>query len=158
MRRSSWMPRFACLVMLVPLLAGCMRPSAVWVEPGSTRENLRFSIGKSLRSHAPIDNLNFVRVSACGVGKGERTVRERVLWLASGFASPDALAGTFAYGSPPHGLVTRRAPEDLRPGCYVIDISGEGISAAACFEVDGQGVVRPSSSTTLECQVRGRAS
>ena len=115
MREWSAVVRFACAMMIALLLVGCMRPSAVWVEPGSTRENLRFSIGKKRGSHVPIDNLNIVRVSACGVGKGERTVGERVLWLASGFASPDALAATFVYGYPPHGLNTRHAPETCSP-------------------------------------------
>jgi hypothetical protein len=141
------------------LAFGCtMRRGEVWVVPGSSRDDLRFAIGESRGSDKPIDNLNFVRVSACGVSPSETRVGERVMWTAGGAAAPQALAGTFAYGRPPAGLRTERGPEPLLPGCYVVEISGAGISGADCFEIDERGTVRESADPVIECQVRDRAS
>lgn len=152
-----WMRRLRYLALTV-LASGCMRPSAVWVEPGATVNALRFGIAQRLHGTASVADLQLVRVSACGVAKNERVVAEKVLWLASGSAVPEARHGSFAYGQAPTGLVTRQGPAPLGPGCYVIDISGEGISAAACFIVDAVGTITPSPQTVIECQLRDAAS
>ena len=145
------------LLVVLCLAAGCMRPSAVWLEPGSTLEHLRFGYGARRGSHEPLDDLQLMEVAACGVGPRERRVGERVFWLASGSAiDSTALAGVVSYGEPPRGLVTRRGPKPLVPGCYVFSISGNGISASVCFEVPRQGEVYKSPAT--DCEVRDRAS
>jgi hypothetical protein len=145
------------LLIALCLVTGCMRRSAVWLVPHSTAEHLRFGYGATRGSSEPLADLQWMRVSACGVGPGEHTVGERVLWLASGSAvDPAALAGTVLYGEPPRGLVTRRGPKPLVPGCYVFSISGNGISASVCFEVPVQGEVYKSPAT--DCELRARAS
>ena len=151
------MKRELRLLIALSLVAGCMRRSAVWLEPHSTAEHLRFGYGATQGSSEPLADLQWMRVSACGVGPRERGVGERVLWLASGSAiDPAARVGTVAYGEPPHGLVTREGPKPLAPGCYVLSISGNGISASVCFEVPRQGEVYTSPAT--DCEVRDRAS
>ena len=156
---SSFRRHAPRLLVVLGLAAGCMRHSAVWLEPGSTLEHLRFGYGARRGSHEPLDDLQLMEVAACGVGPSERRVSERVFWLASGSAiDPTALAGVVSYGEPPRGLVTRRGPERLVPGCYVFSISGNGISAGTCFEISAQGGITQSETPVLECQVRDRAS
>ena len=156
---ESFSKRTLRLLVVLGLAAGCMRQSAVWLEPGSTLEHLRFGYGARRGSHEPLDDLQLVQVAACGVGPRERRVGERVLWLASGNVSDaTALAGAVSYGEPPRGLVTRRGPERLAPGCYVFSISGNGISASTCFEISAQGGITQSETPVIECQVRDRAS
>jgi hypothetical protein len=134
-----------------------MRRSAVWLEPHSTLEHLRFGYGATREGREPLEDLQMMRVSACGVGPREQFVGERVLWLASGSAiDPAALAGVVSYGEPPPGLITRQGPKRLVPGCYVFSISGNGISASVCFEIPRQGEVYKSPAT--DCEVRDRAS
>jgi hypothetical protein len=153
------MCRLGLLLAAVGLSLGCtMRHSAIWVEEGSSTTQLRFGVGATRGSRDPIDNLNLIRVSACGVAASERGVSEKVMWLATGSAVSEALAGTFAYGQPPAGLTNREGPMPLAPGCYVIDISGTGISAGACFQVSASGAVTRPATTVIDCQVRDRAS
>ena len=149
--------RFVVALALLSGIACTMRRSAVWIADASSAADLRFGIGRTRGSTEPLDNLNFVRVAACGVGPNERGVGERILWLATGHASPESLAGEFRYGEPPRGLVTRQGPLPLTPGCYVIDISGEGISSGACFTVSPSGLITVNSDSVITCQVRDRA-
>ena len=151
------MKRAFSLLVALWLLASCMRLSAVWLEPHSTAEHLRFGYGAKMGSSEPLADLQWMRVSACGVGPNEHGVGERVLWLASGSAiDPTVLAGTVSYGEPPRGLVTHEGPKALVPGCYVFSISGNGVSASVCFEVPAQGEIYKSPAT--DCEVRDRAS
>jgi hypothetical protein len=150
--------RSVVLVACLVVLGACtMRPSSVWIRYGSTRDHLRFAFGESRGSQRPLDNLESVRVTACGVGKGEQRVGERVLWLATASVPLRDAAGTFEYGQPPRGMTTRTGPEPLTVGCYVVSIMGSGISAGDCFDLRPNGTAVRSVTRVLDCEVRDRA-
>jgi hypothetical protein len=141
------------LVSTVAAVSACtMRHSAVWVDAGAV-EDFRFWVADSRERRGPIDNLQLIRIGECGAWP-----RVRMTWEAGGSltaTSDTALAIT--YGHPPAGFINRVGPEPLRPGCYVLEISGAGVSASTCFEVDSARRVTPLSGGTLKCEPRDRA-
>jgi hypothetical protein len=136
-----------------------MRRAAVWIEPGATRDHLRFGVAQARGSNDPVENVNDVRVTSCEVPSRGRHVSDHVMWLASGSAWGKPVAAVnFGYGEAPTGLVTRSGPEPLAAGCYVISISGTGVSASEQFEVRTDGTVQSKSTKLADVEVRNRAS
>lgn len=149
MKRAS----VAVALLSVGALAAWMHRADVWVAPGATRERLAFVVGEARGSTEPLDNLQLVRVMECRAWPNART-----FWEATGTATGEALREqSFEYGRPPAGLVTRDGPEALAPGCYVVDISGAGIGASACFAVGADGTVSERPGGPLKCEDHDRA-
>ena len=150
--------RVLIVLLALGLVTACMHRAAVWVEPGATRDRLRFIVGQARGSTEPVANVTDLRVATCeGTSRGQHA-SNRVMWLASGSAwGKPAAAVNFAYGEAPLGLVTHSGPEPLAAGCYVISISGAGISASEHFEVQTDGTVHPMI-VRSDVEVRDRAS
>ena len=145
--------------LVLGLVTACMHGAAVWIEPGATRDHLRFGVAQARGTNEPVENVSDVRVTSCEVASHGQRVSDHVLWLASGSAwGRPAAAVSFAYGEAPIGLVTRTGPEPLAAGCYFISISGTGISASEQFEVRTDGTVQPKSTELADVEVRDRAS
>lgn len=146
------------LAALPALFAACSRPAAIWLEPGSTVASLRFSYARERGTARPLASLEGIRVTRCGVGPGE-SIGQQVVWSA--VAASGALhdvAGSFAYGAPPQGMQTSRQPQALVPGCYVVSISGTGVSASECIEIRADGAAVVSPDKVLDCETRPRSS
>lgn len=133
------------------VVACTMRHSAVWIEAGAV-DDLQFWVADSRAGRGPVDNLQSIRVRKCGAWPDVR-----MAWEASGSLVRPNAALAVAYGRPPEGFVNRVGPEPLRVGCYMVEISGAGVSASTCFQVDTVGRVTPLSGGTLRCERRDRA-
>ena len=137
----------ATALLLALTATGCMRRSAVWVEDGSTRERLQIWVAATREARGPIPSLSLVRIGRCGDWPNVQMV-----WEAAGDLVDSGKAEAFLYGRPPAGLTSRRGPAPLEAGCYIVEVSGTGVSASTCFEVEADGRVTPLRGGTLKCE------
>lgn len=113
-----------------------MRDSAVWLEPGSTAENIVFGIGAERGGTAPISNLNYVAVRTCDSAAVAQQTRWQVRGEVQDGERPPA---RISYGVVPRGFSEEHPAEPLGPGCYEVLVSGHGISASVRFAIQPNG-------------------
>jgi hypothetical protein len=144
--------RIPSLVVTALIIACTMRRSAIWVD-SARLDRLEFWVADSHAQRRAIPDLQLLRVGQCG-----NWPNVHMMWEASGhlISRGDSAIG-IRYGSPPPGLSNRREPVALTPGCYMVEASGTGVSASACFEVRSDGQVLPLRGGTLKCEHRDRA-
>lgn len=121
----------------VMLLASCLRPSAIWIEPGSTLRALTFGLAQRPGGTQPVESLHVILLRTCY----EAGKEQAVLWEARGPDLTDGSAPTgIQYGVAPPSFRNVRGPEALEPGqCYEVSVSGEGISSSLSFSSDSTG-------------------
>jgi hypothetical protein len=123
-------------VLLVAALAACPQRTAVWVEPGSTVERLRFQVAERRGGTEPLD-IGLFRVDRCGAW-AEAGERPTPMWGA-GTSRP---LSVIEYGVMPPGAMPLIGQADtaltLIPGCYEAMISGTGHTV---FDVTADGHV-----------------
>ena len=125
--------RLPPICFLLALLAGCLRPAVIWIEPGATADNLVFLVARRQDNREPVEDLRLIEVKTCYVST---KIDQRVLWMAT--RSGDAHTRPpirIQYGDAPEGFATSTAPVRLTQGCFEASISGEGVSAVRRFEV-----------------------
>jgi len=124
------------LPMLLTLLFGCTRSSAIWIVNPATTANLEFGIALSRGSSQPVRSLGDIRVTNCS---DERY--PDVFWevRTNHLNGPSPIR--IRYGVAPAGFETFLASKPLPSGCYSVHIEGEATSASTKFEVRADGSV-----------------
>jgi hypothetical protein len=129
------MRRILSLGVLAAALAltGCPEQTAVWIEDGSTAEQLSFGVGKT-EGGAALGNLAGLTVFPC---QADGTPQNAVWVIAR--SGEGAVPSRVVYGQAPTGYRTVKGPEPLPPGCYMAGISGSG---RVRFHVTQEGAIR----------------
>ena len=119
------------------LLASCLRPSAIWIEPGSTLRALTFGLAQRQGGTEPVESLHVILLRTCFEAGKEQVV----LWEARGPELTDGSAPTrIQYGVAPASFRNVRGPEVLEPQqCYEVYARGAGISSSQSFSSDSAG-------------------
>jgi hypothetical protein len=118
--------------MLLVGVAGCPKTVAVWIAPESRAEKVQFAFGREAGHERPVI-VGVLRVNHCSRAEDV----SEALWLIT---SPSARVTRVTYGQLPAGFVEEKAPEGLKPGCYVATISGS--PGRVYFEIGPSGEVR----------------
>jgi hypothetical protein len=129
--------RTATVFFAAALLSGCPQKMQVWIEVGSTSDNLQFIFGKERGEERAIA-LGTLQVHKCNdteVSLGQVGARERAVWWihAPGKAP---IISRLKYGETPAGFQTVAAPRSLSEGCYYVSVSG---TASTTLTVDANG-------------------
>jgi hypothetical protein len=127
---------FFALTIVTLIAAACtMRKSDMWLESGSSLDDVQFGIATERGGTQPIKHLFYIAVRTCYVADQEH----RTLWESRGDTNDVPIR--IVYGMPPRGFVNEVSPEPLSSGCYQALISGNGISASVDFIVAKDGSV-----------------
>lgn len=130
--------RFLAVAVLFPLLAGCPRVTAIWIEEGSTAEKLVFRVAEARESEDPIwiHLLDVVRFDPASTSY-------ETVWgfVYESLAAPEVTR--LEFGVLPNGAqLLRGVPEEvpvLVPGCYKVYTGGTGRTT---FFIEEDGGVR----------------
>ena len=122
----------------VATLSACMKPSAIWIEPGATTRELVFRVVRSRQDTRPVASIDLITVRTCHGQPGPQVV----LWEARGDVPKGASAPTkLTYGVAPAGFHNTGAPKALAGNCLEGVISGSGVSATVRFAVGEDGSI-----------------
>jgi hypothetical protein len=118
------------------------------VVAGSTAKELAFSVGVRGRSTEPVESMVVFRVETapCTADTG---VSRTAVWLIharDGVGSRPA-PSWLAFGDTVAGYDTDVPPVPLKPGCYAVSLSGDGVRGFAAFRIRGDGTVEPRGTT-----------
>ncbi len=120
------------LPVVVVLVAGCPRKTAVWVAPNSTSTRLVFGVATKRGGDEPIGP-GSLAVHPCGTA-----AKSAALWALSTDSGAVSVPLSLAYGEEPAGHHTTIGPKPLTMGCYRANVSGTGSTE---FEVLANGSV-----------------
>lgn len=118
--------RAVAALLSMSFLAACPQPTAVWIEPGSTAEDLTFVLGTERGDEELLQTP--LQVLAC-----DAPSYNDPLWFA------DVDASRVVYGRSSPGVESGMDARPLGPGCYQVDITGAG---GVRFQVGEGGSVR----------------
>lgn len=132
--------------LLLSVIATCIPPYALWLEPGSTIGHLVFRHATSHNGKTSYE-VAMVAVTTCGgYTRDLRKNRQDTLWLARAVSFP--LGGrhvpdnSIAYGHPPANLHDTVGPRPLTPGCYVAHVIAPPGTASLSFRLLANGQAR----------------
>jgi hypothetical protein len=134
------MRRLLEVLLLLSVLAaipGCMSKSAVWIEAGSNAQRLVFGIATEVRGSDPVDSLTGLEVQSCYSDVNQ----QRTSWQVGGDLTGESVPIQVIYGSAPPSFMTGVKAQELAPGCYEVNVSGNGIASTAIFDVLSDGSV-----------------
>ena len=107
------------------LLTACPQNSAVWIQPGSTRDHLVFQLSGDHRSRPQTVYSGSIRVERCLTAS---ETRPDLMWGAA--PRNTAVLTSITYGVMPAGyepLMNQPSKAKvLTPGCYFVGTSGSG--------------------------------
>lgn len=137
--RSSHKWKLALLVFATTVLTACPQKTQVWIQPGSSANNLVFVFGKDLgeEREVALGDIQVFRCADTDVAFDNKEAIRRAVWWT--LTQNSAISRSRAkYGELISGFQTLAGPKTLDPDCYFVGISGTGETR---FEVLRDGTI-----------------
>src|SRR5690606_26487043 len=113
---------------------GCdVEDVSIWVEPGSTAENLVFRVSTERGGETPAAP-SFVLITRCGAPLADST---RIWDIGRNIETTDYIT-EIRYGTVPPGYTETTAPKPLEPGCYLVTYATPGQGTYFVVTEDGR--------------------
>lgn len=138
-RRLKLFVSVGSMLVAIAVLAGCLRPAAIWIGRGATVRTLVFMITRERESLAPVADLREFVIRTCHDTTG---AKERTIWRVTRLRNQGRPPVTLRYGVVPENFSATADPGPLNPGsCYEAGADGDGISATLRFRIRQDGTV-----------------
>lgn len=132
--------KWPILALIIIPLWGCPQDTAVWVDAGSTADDLTLIFGRERGVQEPIEIMG-LRIDECRAvaAKGRYPAPDSAVWALEVSTAASPSISNLQYGEAPTGFsALGPAPELQNSECYLVTISGTGRTA---FEIDANGEI-----------------